>query len=155
MIRITSNLWIGTSADGWYLGNQLGARHIGAVLNVAHDLWLPRGWPDAECMQVGLIDGPGNPLYLYVAAILSLSSLLKRHETLVCCHGGERSLVVAIMYLNACGPDCNRTWNEWMSVLSERMDEGQTLPSPVHPAHQMAFDRINWKFVRSLLAQES
>jgi len=90
-------------------------------------------------MQVGLIDGPGNPIAAYHAAVLALATLIKRGRALVYCHTGGRSLAVAVMYLN-CSAHW-RKWEDWMQLLNERIEVD--LPVP-HDAHRAAFDKINW-----------
>ena len=143
MIRLTDNIWIGDSADAMNLGSM----RVSAVLNVAQDLRGKGGWPDVEYMQVGLTDGPGNPIYLYTSAVLALTSLLQKHEVLVCCHTGSRSLAVVLMHMNA----RNRSgWDKLMEVLSERVD--QKLPVP-HTAHRKAFDKVNWKLLEKLVSE--
>jgi hypothetical protein len=134
VIRLTDTIWIGDSADS--------ILRVNAVLNVAQDLRGAVGWPDVEYMQVGLIDGPGNPLTTYYAAVLALSTLVKRHRrTLVCCHTGGRSLAVAMMYLNT---TAGHDWEGLLGLLRERVDVG--LPVP-HGAHKVAFGMIDWKLL--------
>ena len=142
MIRLTDNLWVGNSADG----TNLEAISVGAVLNVAHDLLGEVGWPKVEYMQVGLVDGPGNPQSAYYSAVLALHSLLKRHRTLVCCHTGGRSVAVAIMYLELC--ESTRGWNGWLELLCERVCIEVPIP---HPAHREAFDKMNWRSMSKLI----
>ena len=138
MIQITDALYIGDSHDEAHAN--LDMLQIEAILNVAQDLHGTRGWTDrVEYMQVGLIDGPGNPLSAYYAATLALATLLKRSRVLVCCHSGGRSLAVAIMHMNM---TYKRSWSEQFDVLRERLDT--ELPS-VHVAHELAFNKMNWR----------
>lgn len=142
MIRLTDNLWIGNSSDG---GN-LEALKVGAILNVACDLRIEVGWPEFEYMQVGLIDGPGNPQSTYYSAILALHSLLKRHKTLVCCHSGGRSLAVSVMYLELY--ESTRGWESWIALLEERA----CISLPVsHLEHRVAFDKMNRRSMSKLI----
>lgn len=143
MIKIADKIWIGDSRDA----ERLGAPDCTAVLNVAHDLSLKGGWPDVEYMQVGLIDGPGNRLPAYCAAVLALASLAAKHRVMVCCHTMSRSLAVVVMYHNAC---FNRGWEEWMQLLCERAD--WPLPEPA-TAHKEAFERIDWKQLNVMVSK--
>lgn len=142
MTQLTESIWIGDSSITW---RTVRSAKIGAVLNVAQDLKGDLGWPNVEYMQVGLIDGPGNPTASYIAAVLALSSLLERHRrVLVCCHTGSRSVVVAMMLLNI---TANHDWNGLLVLLKERVDT--ELPVP-HEAHKIAFDNMNWELLASL-----
>lgn len=142
MIRIMDKLWVG-GANDWGNAKVLG---IEAMLNVAQDLRGHVGWPEVEYMQVGLIDGPGNPTVAYCAAVTALDVLLRHHKTLVCCHGGSRSVAVALMYLEA--KVGKRGWGGWLDLLRERVEID--LPMP-HDAHRSAFDKIDWQALRKLL----
>jgi len=147
MIRLTDTLWIGDSTDEQTAN--LGIAGIGAILNVAQDLQATRGWKNGvEYMQVGLIDGPGNPLTAYYAAVLALTSILNNGSVLVCCHTGGRALAVAMMYLNA---TVDRSWNDWLRLLSERTDV--ELESP-NDAHKEAFECVNWRWLVRMVGQE-
>lgn len=141
MIRLTDDLWIGDSGDGF----NARALNVDAVLNVARDLRGMVGHPTIEYAQVGLVDGPGNTHAAYCAAVLTLASLIERYEVMVYCHTGSRSMAVALMYLNA---TARRGWDGWMELLGERVD----IPLPVpHEAHRAAFDKINWRVLAKLL----
>lgn len=145
MIKVADNIWIGNAIDC----EAVSLHEISAILNVAQDLQGKRGWPDVEYMQVGLIDGPGNPDSVYPAAVLALTALLKRHTVLVCCHEGSRSLAVVIMYMESL---FKRGWGTWVEVLTERVNTD--LPVP-HKVHKAAFDRINWEALRKLAGVKS
>lgn len=138
MIRITDKLWVGNSFDER-------SAEVDAVLNVAKDLRPTRGWPDVEYVHIGLVDGPGNPLSAYCAAVLSLASLLGvgKHVLVNCHEGRSRSVSVAVMYL---GLTTARGWDEVMGQLRERFDN---LPEP-HESHKAAFNRINFGALKSL-----
>lgn len=141
MIQLGERLWIGNSSTAW---KDYRAARIEAVLNVAQDLRGNVGWPDMEYMQVGLIDGPGNSLSVYYAAVLSISALVKLRRTLVFCHTGGRSLVVSAMYINiSLGYD----WDGLMVILSERVDV--ELPTP-HEAHRAVFKQMDWAILREV-----
>ena len=139
MIQLSDNLWIGNSSTRLY---EIRAAKIGGVLNVALDLRSNIGWPEVEYMQVGIIDGPGNPPSAYCAAVLALTALRSRHRVVVYCHTGGRSLAVVMMYINMTTPYAPIRWDDMMSILSERTDA--RLP-PVHEAHRSAFEEINWR----------
>jgi len=141
MIQLINNIWIGDSGDGNNL-DELSGR---ALLNVAQDLCLVGVWPEIEYAQVGLIDGPGNPLCMYVAAVTTLAGLVKRRQTLVCCHTGERSLVVALMYLNTL---IDKGWDNWVAQLQERIDIELPIPNI---AHKNAFNKMNWRLLAQLI----
>jgi len=137
VIRLTETIWIGDSSDS--------SLRFDAVLNVAQDLRGACGWPDVEYMQVGLIDGPGNPPSAYCAAVLALEALLSRHtRVLVCCHTRARSLAVVMMYLNI-GSEYG--WDGLLELLRERVDVD--LPVP-HEAHRKMFDQIDWQLLDNL-----
>lgn len=141
MIRLAERLWIGSADTSW---RDYRSVKIAAILNVAHDLKGVVGWPDVEYTQVGLIDGPGNALSTYYAAVLSLHGLIKRHRTLVICHECSRSMAVAAMYLNI-GAGYN--WKALITLLLERLDTD--LPVP-HEAHREAFDKMDWCTLQTL-----
>lgn len=145
MIRLVDGLWIGERRDEQA---DLASFGITATLNVAHDLQGLRGWgAGIEASQIGLIDGPGNPPSAYIAAVMALSLLRLRHEVLVYCHTGLRSLAVAIMYLDTLA---GRGWDGWLKILEERI--GDDLP-PTHPAHREAYEKIDWKAVSKLIGR--
>lgn len=140
MIMLTENVYIGAISDAFTAD----PKQIGAILSVALDLKSKVGWPEFEYMQVGLIDGPGNPIHTYIAAALALATLAKKHKTLVFCHEGGRSLAVSIMYMEFF---FKRGWDGWLELLDERT--GMELPVP-HEAHRAAFDKIDWEALRKL-----
>ena len=146
MTKLTSKLYIGDSADESHA--DLDTEDIRSVLNVAQDLQPTRGWRSGvEYMQVGLIDGPGNPPSAYCAAVLALGTLLRHGRTLVVCHTGSRSLAVAVMYL---ATTVKRSWGEWINLLRERVDAD--LPV-VHQEHAVAMEKINWRLLADLLEE--
>lgn len=140
MIQLVKGIWIGDSADEAVA--DLSAPGITAILNVAQDLQCTRGWlHEVEYAQVGLIDGPGNEVGAYSAAVITLDYLTKRHKNvLVCCHTGGRALAVTIMYINMVS-GCWRGWVDWIALLTERIDD--TLPM-VNNIHVIAFSKLNW-----------
>jgi hypothetical protein len=141
MIRVTENLFIGSSDDA----ENVKALGVGGVLNVAYDLRGSSGWPQVEYMQVGLIDGPGNLPDAYHAAVLALGELTARHhQVLVCCHTGSRSLAVVLMFMEF---SSRRGWDGWLEVLQERAP--LDLPVP-HEAHREAFDKMHWDALLSI-----
>lgn len=138
MIRLTGNIWIGDSASS--------PLKMDAVLNVAQDMRGDCGWPDVEYMQVGLVDGPGNPPSAYCAAVLALAALCRRHRrVLVCCHTGSRSVAVVLMYVSIL---TDRSWDDSLVLLRERADGD--IPD-AHDAHKRVFDRIDWKTVTGIM----
>ncbi len=145
MMKFTDGLWVGSS-DAWMNAKGLG---IDAVLNVAYDLKGGVSWPDMEYMQVGLIDGPGNPLAAYHAAILALVTLFERwKKVLVHCHmGRSRSVAVALMYLSL---TCGKGWDWWMVHLNKEV--GIDVPEP-HNAHREAFNKMNWRLLSNALGE--
>lgn len=154
MIQIDRKLWIGDSKSP----SQCLKVNTECVLNVAQDLPILISWPIVEYAQVGLIDGPGNPIGLYHAAILTLMSLQKKGVTLVCCHDGGRSLAIGIMYLNLIYPSGTSSsytngcgWDGWINILSKRIKE--ELPK-VHEIHKEIFDKIQWRFLSSIIGMD-
>ena len=144
MIQFADKLWVGNSRDGEY------ANDFGAVLNVAKDLHIMRGWPAIEYAHGGVVDGPGNPLSAYVGAVMTLHMLLSRHErVLVHCHEGKsRSVSVALMYLYlTTGWD----WDQLLCMISERNEV--SLPAP-HEAHREAYDRIVWSSFKGVMGEQ-
>ena len=143
MTRLTDNIWIGDATAK--IGN-VRAVKIGAILNVAQDLRGISGWPDVEYMQVGLVDGPGNPITAYYTSVLALVTLLKRHDqVMVFCHSGSRSMAVILMYLRA---STGMEWDDCLSMLRERVDIDLSDP---HPVHKDMFTKIDWKLLASML----
>lgn len=141
MIKLTDDgLWV--SPINQVRMDSLSRFGIGAMLNVAQDLNIVVGWPTIEYMQVGLIDGPGNPLSAYSSAVLALETLLTRHKTLVCCHGGSRSMAVVLMYLHLVS---DKGWTDLFEILSEKVDKLLPVPNDVH---KEAFDVMDWKALR-------
>lgn len=126
LLNVTNGLWIGDSAAAEHVDMS-----VGAVFNVAHDLEV-----DCDC-RVGLIDGPGNEVEMYCAAVYALHALRKKgSDVLVCCHSGSRSLAVCVMYvslLNGC------SWDRTMAILCERLDT--QLPN-VHPVHSFVLEEV-------------
>lgn len=121
-------VWIGCSADE----NQgdLDKPDIGAILNVAQDYDSTRGWKHGfESMRVGLVDGPGNELCAYIAAVLALHALCKRHNALVCCHTGSRSLAVTLMYVQALTA---APWDRALQAFTEKVDDELPAVKDVH-----------------------
>lgn len=150
-------LWVGNSEDGMFA--DLAINDITGVLNVAVDL-QDSGGParDIECMKVGLVDGPGNEVVTYCAAILAVSSLFRRHEAvLVYDHDGGRATAVSMMYLNLVRgkhrPD-PVGWSWWMS-WDERLaaidaEVLTRLPKP-HEAHVRAFGKVPFGILETIL----
>lgn len=174
MIRLTDNIWIGDSVDVYDQGllhrsygdhdDEVNSRvdnaEIQAVLNVAQDMNLHMvGWPDVEYMHVGLVDGPGNPRGIYIAAVLALATLLGCYErVLVCCHGGRsRSLAVVLLYLilkggkNSDHPTFLNYWKPWRRVIQElRESTGKDLPWP-NTAHTDVIEKLPLALIEGLL----
>lgn len=120
------------------------------LLNVAHDLGCSGAAPGLEYMQVGLIDGPGNPQGVYYSAVLALGVLLGRHKrVLVYCHDGKsRSVAVAVAYLNTLVRQ--RNWHAWFDIMYERT--GVRLPQ-MNVAHCDALDNMNWQLLADTIGE--
>ncbi len=140
MISVAENLWVGNSLAGEYAD-------VNAVLNVAKDLHIKRGHPTIEYAQVGLTDGPGNPLVTYYAATLTLYMMMEStKKVLVHCHEGKsRSMAIAIMYMHLVS---GRGWDGILTLIRERTDV--EVPEP-HKAHKEAFGKMNWLLLEGLL----
>ena len=140
MIKVSSNLWVGNSSDGQ-------SAKVDCVLNVARDLHIKRGYPDIEYMQVGMVDGPGNLLSAYYAAVLSLATMMKSgKKVLVHCHEGKsRSMAVAVMYLRL---TIGMEWDTLLSMIRESNDND--IPEP-HSAHKKAFYSIDWEMLAKVV----
>lgn len=162
MTKLTDNLWIGDSDDEQALDKA--PFEITAILNVAQDLQPTCGWDDGvESMQVGLIDGPGNEVVAYCAAVLALVALSRRHDrVLVYDHDGGRALAVALMYLNLVEGKYRAdplSWSHWLTweersvkVLTTwyESDQSSSLPIP-HPAHAEVFARMPFGVMEAIL----
>lgn len=157
MIQLTDSLWIGDSDDGYVFAS---SEVVGGVLNVAEDLRGECGWPDVEYAQVGLVDGPGNEITSYCAAILTLAALLRRHQVVVVYdHDGGRALAVCMMYLNLVGgkyrPHTTAwshwlTWKERLAHVMTDVRANEVLPQ-VHTAHKEVFTKIPYGVLEVLL----
>lgn len=132
MNQITDNIWIGDSHDARN-AEALRAAGITAILNVAHDLRDVLGWPEFHLAHCGLIDGPGNRLEHYVAAVNQLIAFIKDgHRVLIHCHAGHsRSVSVAIMYLDR---ESKFGWEHWRAYIRERRPT--MLPHDPNPPHK-------------------
>jgi protein-tyrosine phosphatase len=118
MTQITERIFIGDADDQPF-------SQLSAVLNVATDLRV-RVWQEAEYVQVGLIDGPGNLPGAILAAVLMLNQLLQRHkQVIVICHGGRgRSGLIVALYL------CTRFDAKFESTLDiVRQNRPEAMPS--------------------------
>ena len=143
MLKVSDRIWIGDSADESH--GDLLMPNIRCILNVAQDLHPTRGWMNGiEYMHVGLIDGPGNELTAYYAAVIALHTLLKRGKVLVCCHDKGRSLAIVTIYLYL---SSGHNWDTQMAILRERYDD----VSDPHIEHRKAYGRINWGSLINLL----
>ncbi len=126
LIRLLDNLYIGNSEAEATLEQGT----ITATLNVANDLISNKCFYHGfETMHVGLIDGPGNDLNAYKAAVCALSALLQKHTVLVFCHSGSRALAVSMLYLTSVS---GQKWEDILNMFVERSEE--SLPE-IHPAH--------------------
>jgi hypothetical protein len=156
--------------DGLWAGNWNADNVVNdgaAVFNVAVDLspYLAlarvRDWE--EYAHVGLIDGPGNTLATYCAAVLTLARLVNQYDQVfVCCHSGSRSLVVVTMYLTLAGgrrrPNVNTWsyWPEWAGKYGEvtkqcNMVQPSVVLPEIHQAHIDAHNKMPWGLLEVLL----
>lgn len=140
MIRVLDKLMVGSSTD------ERGVV-VDVIVNVAKDLKPTRGWPEAAYYHIGLVDGPGNDISLYLSAVFALNSVLNSGRSiLVSCHEGKsRSMSVAIMYIHLVS---GRGWNDIVDTICERNE--CAIPEP-HKAHREAFDSIDWDLARKLV----
>lgn len=169
MIKLADKIYIGNSSDEQYI--DLVEFKIDGLLNVAKDLRGKYRWTtDIERAQVGLIDGPGNILSSYSAAVLVLYTLTDRCEgILVFDHDGGRSLAIVVMYLSlrngktSSHPTILNHWAPWDVIFkevcghavysqSERKDDtGLTKIPKVHEAHKEAYDVMPFSLLESLI----
>lgn len=161
MIKITDKIWVGNSDDEQ--AGPLTDYNITAILNVANDLQATCGWNDKiHYAQVGLIDGLGNPTYLYCAAILTLCALLEEHKVLVCCHTGSRAVVIVLMYLHLTGYfglepntptimfDLFSVKVSWERRLEQLYNISGTSIIKLHDAHGKVFNEIDWRLLAKI-----
>lgn len=146
MIQVARSLLVGSATDARtkFVG-------VEAMLNVAIDLHWWEKLEEMEYAHVGLIDGPGNEVCDYCAAVLCLKKLMRVYNgVMVYDHDGRRALVISLMYLNLAGgrvrPDpmgWSRwpTWVERCGMVSKSIGRG--LPD-VSRAHIDAFDKMPW-----------
>jgi hypothetical protein len=137
MLKVSDDIYTGDSYD------EQTAR-ICTVLNVASDLAPTR---DTDTYyHIGLVDGPGNPLSMYCAAVLTLDALRRKGDVLVCDHTGKSiSMAIVIMWTRL---NIARTWDQLLLMLEERFC--CELPEP-HEAHKYAFNKIDWVAMEKLL----
>lgn len=154
MIRVAEGLWVGDSDDArGYV------EEIDGVLNVAQDLQSRVGWPYVEHMQVGLIDGPGNELVTYNAAVMALVTLCRRHKgVLIYDHKGGRAMAVSAMYLNLIGGKFRLnplSWSHWLTwderIREIKISETDEILPTVHEAHKHAFAKLPYGLLEALL----
>lgn len=149
MFKITDNLFIGNADDEKRAIHYVRLDMVDRVLVVAQDMKPTCSCEDGvEYMHVGIVDGPGNPLATYHAAVLALVSLSKRGRVLVCCHSGGRSLAIAMMYL--CLMCEGPRWDEQL----ERLRATEPCLPEVHECHRRAYERMDWGMMRRVLEEE-
>lgn len=152
MIAVAEDVWVGGS-ESPHLAEEVGAK---SLLCVAIDIMPEVGWPDIEAWHVGLLDGPGNTVRAYSAAVMALAVLTERGAVVVYDHSGSRAVTVAAMFLNMReGKRRLRPteWSHWLS-LTERLQvmrqfADQSLPVP-HQAHWKAFDKMPFGLLEAI-----
>jgi hypothetical protein len=145
MTKLTDNLWLGNSSDAACA--DLNTDAISTILNVAHDLPSARNWNHGiEYSQVGLVDGPGNSLAAYHAAVLKLAAFLANSRRCLChCHEGRStSAFCCIAVLHLLGQ--RRGWDHWHAFVKNLRPEVS-----VHEEHRRAFNRLNWRLLTSVM----
>lgn len=158
MILLSDKLSLGNSSDEENAHKITG---VTAILNVAVDMPRVQDSEDIEYAHVGLIDGPGNVIAAYSAAVLTLSMLLKRHENshvLVCCHDGySRSLAVVLIYMIlkagriSSHPTFPNYWVSWDKAIEQvRIITGEDFAEP-HSAHRDMFEKLPLGILEQLL----
>lgn len=159
MPRVTDGLMYG-GHDEMRAAPKLG---VGGLLCVAPDKSCEWEWPCVEFMQVGIADGPGNELADYCAAVLALSSLMRKHDlVLVFDHEGKRALAVCIMYLclargrrPAGGGESNNAhcWTPWQALMLEVEHKlGSILK--LDKAHISAYDTMPYALLEVIRGRE-
>lgn len=149
LIEITDKIWVGNGSDERQALSYVRSGIIDRVLIVAQDMDPSYGWRHgAEYMHVGLVDGPGNLLATYHAAVLALVSLVYAGKVLVCCHNGGRSLAVVIMYQYLMGE--GPSWIEYI----DRWEREHGASLSIHAAHREAFFLMDWGMLSRVLTKE-
>ena len=148
MIQVNDKLWIGNTIDEANL--DFDVKGITGILMVAHDMQQLNRYrltakSEVEYMQVGLIDGPGNTMMAYHAAVLALAAIIKRRQVMVCCHGMERSIAVVAMYLRLTQ---GRGWDWWVGKLCGMLDNDAPT---IHEEHKLAFYKLNWRLLNTVI----
>ncbi len=144
MTNVFPNIWLGNSRDMHEA--DLRKHKVDAILNTAHDLECNRGWPDGVLyVKCGLVDGPGNTMAAYHAAVLMLCSIVTGgRKVLVSDHdAGSRACAVIIMAMHAMR---RMGWEHWAKIIAEKT--GREVA--VHLEHRKAFNRINWRLMSSV-----
>ena len=142
VIQVTDDLWIGNNHDVEYES----LVDVNSVLNVASDMIIRRPVGNITYAHCGIVDGPGNLLATYHAAILMLHTLVSsRGATLVVDHDGTtRSVVISIMYLHSLR---RMGWDHWLGVIQSKCKDDISL----HTSHRTAFNRINWRLLSTVI----
>ena len=147
MIKITDKIWLGSSHDAEHA--DLKPDKITAILSCVHDLEGKRGWTDGvEFAQCGLVDGPGNTMAAYHAAVLRLAAfVLGGRKTLVHDHHGMSQAVFAVICVLQL-LEGRMGWDHWLNVIK---DKQAILDGNPHEEHCKAFNRLNWRLLSSVL----
>lgn len=168
ILNLAEGLWIADSGvmdpcspinagKGRTVADTLRSMRIDGLLNTAKDLQSHVGWLDRiDHMQIGLVDGPGNPPAAYNAAILALTTLCERCDNvMVYCHDGGRALAVALMYLSLKGGQRRPSvtgWSHWLTWDEIVCEVGKDKKLPkVHAAHIEAYAKIPFGLLEALL----
>ena len=153
IIRVTDLVWIGESSDldpGAEDRIHPAFQGIKVVFNCAADLDTHNLFGDVvEYVHLGLVDGPGNTMADYHAALLKLCGILcKKQRVMVHDHEiGSRTVALVIMALHAM---YRRGWDYWLGIIREKTNKSDLTP---HLEHRKAFNRVNWRLVSSILEE--
>lgn len=158
---MTDNLWAGDNYDAEHETKNL--KWLKCMLNVSSDMHIKRIVDGITYAQCGLIDGPGNLLAAYHAAVLMLHNLLSKGPTMVVDpEGTTRPVVIAIMYLHLTQ---RMGWDHWLGIIREKYKKGFTRTviedgiekniqissaCALSDAHKSAFNRTNWRLLSTV-----
>lgn len=144
MDYIDSNIFLGNASDAMNIDG-LRKENIKTVFNVAIDLHHqpPIQQRDISFLKIGLIDGPGNSLSTFAAAVSALSSVQKLQQNiLIHCHEGvSRSPTVLAAFLASQAPKI-KPWNKLIEDALESIAEKRPRVNPNRYLRELASETM-------------